>query len=368
MVGIICGAGRFVGLANAAYFISDPVLIGFKTGAALYIASTQLPKLFGVEGVTGNFFERVSHIVVSLPESHVPSLLFGLAAIVLFMVFERLLPGRPTTLIVVVAAIAVMTVFGLSEVGIKIVGDLPSGLPEISLPNIHAADISALIPVALALFALGVAIYHLLMARALSVRFNRGMVQIFVTFGLAILLRGAAQFTFGSDFKSVSTSLLAGRTIDLAGVFIPMPQLAAGIVSLLAFGLLLLISRTEFGRALEATREDREAVALIGIDRDRIFALGWGLGAAAVGIAGVMLATFYYVSPSVGANFALIAYVTVALGGFGSLFGALVAGLLIGQVEALTAFLIEPSLKQVGMFAIYLAVLMFRPRGLFGTL
>src|SRR3954452_15639351 len=86
-----------------------------------------------------------------------------------------------------------------------------------------------LIPVALALFALGVAIYHLLMARALSVRFNRGMVQIFVTFGLAILLRGAAQFTFGSDFKSVNNSWLAGQTIDLAGVFIPMPQLAAGI-------------------------------------------------------------------------------------------------------------------------------------------
>src|SRR5258708_28392947 len=71
MVGIICVAGRFVGLANAAYFISDPVLIGFKTGAALYIASTQLPKLFGVEGVTGNFFERVSHVVVSLPQTHV---------------------------------------------------------------------------------------------------------------------------------------------------------------------------------------------------------------------------------------------------------------------------------------------------------
>jgi branched-chain amino acid transport system permease protein len=77
---------------------------------------------------------------------------------------------------------------------------------------------------------------------------------------------------------------------------------------------------------------------------------------------------FFYIYPDVGASFALIAYVTVALGGFGSLFGALVAGLLIGQVEALTALLIEPSLKQVGMFAIYLAVLMFRPRGLFGTL
>ena len=154
MVGMICVAGRFVGLANAAYFISDPVLIGFKTGAALYIASTQLPKLFGLEGVTGNFFERVGHVVASLPQAHVPSLLFGVAAIALFVLFERLLPGRPTTLVVVIAAVAVMTVFGLSETGIKIVGDLPSGLPEISLPNIHASDISALIPVALACFVL----------------------------------------------------------------------------------------------------------------------------------------------------------------------------------------------------------------------
>src|SRR3984885_2833613 len=88
-----------------------------------------------------------------------------------------------------------------------------------------------LVPVALLLFALGVAIYYLLMARALSVRFNRGMVQIFVTFGLAIVLRGAAQFTFGSDFKSVSKSWLSGKTIDLAGVYIPLPQLAAGVVS-----------------------------------------------------------------------------------------------------------------------------------------
>ena len=154
MVGIICVAGRFVGLANAAYFISDPVLIGFKTGAALYIASTQLPKLFGLEGATGNFFSRVAHVVVSLPETHVPSLLFGLVAIALFMVFERVFPGRPTTLIVVIVAIVMMTVFGLSESGIKIVGDLPSGLPQNGVPTINASDISALIPVALACFVL----------------------------------------------------------------------------------------------------------------------------------------------------------------------------------------------------------------------
>ena len=90
----------------------------------------------------------------SLPQTHVPSLLFGLAAIALFVLFERLLPGRPTTLIVVIAAIAVTTVFGLSVSGIKIIGDLPSGLPGISVPDIHASDISALIPVALACFVL----------------------------------------------------------------------------------------------------------------------------------------------------------------------------------------------------------------------
>jgi SulP family sulfate permease len=154
MTGVVCIAGRFVGLANAAYFISNPVLVGFKTGAALYIASTQLPKLFGLEGVTGNFFERIAHVVISLPQTHFPSLLIGVAAIALFIGFERALPGRPTTLVVVVAAVAMMTIFRLGETGIKIVGDLPSGLPDIGLPNILASDISALIPVALACFVL----------------------------------------------------------------------------------------------------------------------------------------------------------------------------------------------------------------------
>jgi branched-chain amino acid transport system permease protein len=226
-----------------------------------------------------------------------------------------------------------------------------------------------LIPVvALLLAGVGIAIYRLLIQRALSVPFNRGMVQIFVTFGLAILIRGAAQFVFSGEFKSINASWLNDRKLDLAGVFLPAPQLAAALVCLLAFAGLLAVSRTEFGRALEATREDRDAVGLIGIDRDRIFALGWGLGTATVGVAGVMLASFYYVSPNVGANFALIAYVTVALGGFGSLVGALVAGLLIGEVEALTALFIDPSLKQVGVYGVYILVLMFRPRGLFGKL
>jgi branched-chain amino acid transport system permease protein len=237
------------------------------------------------------------------------------------------------------------------------------------LTQASGLDPLLLLPVvALILFGAGVAIYRGLIGRALSVTFNRGMSQIFVTFGLAIFLRGAAQFFFGSEFHSITGTWLSDKTVNLAGIYLPLPQLVASVVCLVAFGAMLMVSRTEFGRALEATREDRDAVALIGIDRDRIFAIGWGMGAAAVGVAGVMLANFYYISPNVGLNFATIAYVTVALGGFGSLLGALAAGLLVGLVEALTALVLEPSLKQVGMFVLYMLVLTVRPRGLFGKM
>ena len=287
------------------------------------------------------------------------------------LILQTLASGLLMGLIYALVAAGLSLIFGLMDVVNFAHGELlmVAMFATLVLHQSLGLDPLLLLPiVAILLFGVGVAIYRLFIARALSVTFNTGMVQIFVTFGLAIFIRGAAQFFFGGQFQSISNSWLANRTVAISGIYLPLPQVAASVVCLMAFGLLLAISKTEFGRALEATREDRDAVGLIGIDRDRIFALGWGMGSAAVGVAGVMLANFYYISPQVGANFALIAYVTVALGGFGSLLGALVAGIIIGEVEALTALFLEPSLKQVGMFAIYLVVLMVRPRGLFGRL
>ena len=284
---------------------------------------------------------------------------------------QSLVSGLLMGLIYALVAAGLSLIFGLMDVVNFAHGELMMLAMYAAVVIFGATGLDPLVQlplVCLLMFGLGVGIYRGVIARALGVRFNRGMVQIFATFGLAIFIRGAAQFVFGGDFRSVSGTWLGNRTVSLLGVYVPLPQLAASAVCLLAFAGLLLIGRTEFGRALEATREDRDAVALIGIDRDRIFALGWGLGAATVGVAGVMLIGFYYVSPNVGANFAVIAYVTVALGGFGSILGALVAGIVIGEVEALSAFVLEPSLKQVGMFVVYLAVLMVRPRGLFGRL
>ena len=110
------------------------------------------------------------------------------------------------------------------------------------------------------------------------------------------------------------------------------------------------------------------AVALVGIDKNRVFALGWGLGAALIGLSGAIMAIFFYIYPDVGASFALIAYVTVALGGFGSVFGAFAGGVIVGLVEAVTALIMPPALKSVGIYAVYLLVVFVRPRGLFGSM
>ncbi|RXT51266.1 amino acid ABC transporter permease [Bosea sp. Tri-44] len=233
-----------------------------------------------------------------------------------------------------------------------------------------AIDPVLLVPVAAAaLFVVGAAAYLGVVRFAMRAKANQGMVQIFATFGLATLMQGAAQYFLTPDYRSIGNSWLGGKTLNLAGVFLPWPQIFGGLVSIAAFGgLYLLMSRTDFGKALEATREDQGAVALVGIDRNRVFALGWGLGAALVGLAGAVLAIFYYIHPQVGATFGLIAYVTVALGGFGSVFGALAAGVIVGLVEALTAALLPPAMKSIGIYTLYLGIVFIRPSGLFGKL
>jgi branched-chain amino acid transport system permease protein len=223
--------------------------------------------------------------------------------------------------------------------------------------------------VAAALFVFGAVIYLVVVRFAMRAQTNIGMVQIFTTFGLAILMRGLAQYFFTPDYRSITHSWLGGQTISFGGIFLPVPQLAGALLSILAFcGLFFFIKKTDFGRALEATREDAGAVALVGIDKNRVFALGWGLGAALVGLAGAVMAMFFYVYPDVGASFALIAYVTVALGGFGSVFGAFAGGIIVGLVEATTTLVLPPSLKSVGIYAVYLLVVFIRPRGLFGSI
>jgi len=128
------------------------------------------------------------------------------------------------------------------------------------------------------------------------------------------------------------------------------------------------VFRTGTGRSLRAASQDRQAASTLGIDVDRMYALAWGIGAACVGVAGSLLSNFYPVFPRVGAMFVLIAYVAVALGGFGSIHGALVAGVIIGLLQVLAGFFISSQLKFVPVYLLYLIVVLVRPRGLFGRL
>jgi branched-chain amino acid transport system permease protein len=192
------------------------------------------------------------------------------------------------------------------------------------------------------------------------------LAQIFATFGLGIFLRAAAQFLWTPDFRQVADPLVQGP-VRLFGISVGLPQLVASGASLLAFAFLYwFITKTETGAALEATAQDRQAAALMGINTERMFTLGWGISSACVGVAGAFLASFFYVFPYVGGLFALIAYVTVALGGFGSITGSLVAGIVIGVIEVTAGLLIAPAFKYVAVFLIYLIVVLIRPQGLFG--
>jgi branched-chain amino acid transport system permease protein len=217
--------------------------------------------------------------------------------------------------------------------------------------------------VAVGLAALGWATYHGLVRWVLG---GPMLAQIFATFGLAVFLRAGAQFLWGVDFRVVKEPLAAGR-LAIGPVFLGVPQISASVAALLAFaGLWLFLSRSETGLALQATAQDRQAASLMGIDTQRMFALGWAIGLGLVGVAGALLIAFFYVYPDVGATFALLAYVTVAIGGFGNVPATLLAGVIVGLVEAVAGVLGPPALKYAVVFVMYLAVVLWRPQGLFG--
>jgi MFS superfamily sulfate permease-like transporter len=151
VVAIIAWAARLSSLVN---FISETVLLGFKAGAALTIALTQLPKLFAVPGGGDHFFERAWTLATQLPSTNLAVLAFGIGAIALLLAGERFLPSRPVALFVVVAAIVVLSVTPLAQLGFKTLGLLPQGLPPFGRPSLRLTDVDGVIPLALACFLL----------------------------------------------------------------------------------------------------------------------------------------------------------------------------------------------------------------------
>lgn len=213
------------------------------------------------------------------------------------------------------------------------------------------------------LFLLGALVYKVLVNRVIG---GIDEQQIFLTVGLSIFLQNLALLSWTATYRTVTTAY--SMAIFSAGpVTISVPRFLAFICSIiLAVAITLFLRFTKTGRALRATAEDIEAAMLMGIKPRRMFMLSFAIGSALVGGAGTFLVSFYYTWPTIGAMFTLLCFVTVVLGGLGSIVGCLIAGPILGVVEGLGSLALGAEMKLVVLYAVFVLILVFRPKGLMG--
>ncbi|MCB2189019.1 MAG: branched-chain amino acid ABC transporter permease [Deltaproteobacteria bacterium] len=224
---------------------------------------------------------------------------------------------------------------------------------------------------------LGLAAYYGLVRFLLR---GPALAQLFGTFGLMVFLRNVALIIMGSEPRIVPEGLLVGSSYLVGpGVVLDATKVVSAVASVASFALVWwLMHRTRVGKALTATSLDKEGARYMGISTERMNALAWIIGGGSASMAGGLLVNFWPVSPNVGLLFTMIAFATVALGGFGSVRGAFVAGLLIGLIVNLPpvwdAILRATggqlwsihSFKYTMVYLIYFLIMVVRPQGLFG--
>jgi high affinity sulfate transporter 1 len=193
-VGVIAIIARVVKAGSVVAFVSDTILAGFKVGVALQIAVSQLPKLFGIEGGHGHFVEKALALARGIGETHWPSLAVGAGAIALMVLGERFLRNKPVDLIVVVLSILLIAFTGVGQMGIHILGQLPSGLPDFGVPPVRARDVDGLFALALACFLLATVETNAV-SRTFGLKhgYRIDANQDFLAIGAANLLVGAGQ-------------------------------------------------------------------------------------------------------------------------------------------------------------------------------
>jgi branched-chain amino acid transport system permease protein len=232
------------------------------------------------------------------------------------------------------------------------------------LYTLYGIDPIFSIPVcAVLLFVLGWLIYKYLVSKVMT---GPALAQLVVTFGVSIFIANTAVLLWSPDFRMIEKPLLAG-TWNFGTVQLSIPKAVASIGSILvSLGLFLFLRKTKTGKAILATEMNRSSALLMGINTERVNALSFAIGSSLVGIAGAFLSMYYYIYPQVGGTFGLISFCIVALGGFGSIEGAFIAGILIGVVQTLGGYFFDPAYKYAIVFAMYLITVWIRPQGLMG--
>jgi branched-chain amino acid transport system permease protein len=189
---------------------------------------------------------------------------------------------------------------------------------------------------------------------------------LLVTLGLAVVIENALLYAFRADTRTINLRY-AFDVVEIGPAFLALPRVIAFVVVIaVAIGLWLVMQWTDTGKAIRAVAKEKLGAELSGINVAHIYAVTFGLGTACLAIAACLLIPTYYVNPHVGNAFVLIAFTIVVLGGMGSVSGALVGGLFVGVVESLSGLYLGESLGQVGIFAMFILVLLVRPSGMFG--
>ncbi|MGE3316902.1 MAG: SulP family inorganic anion transporter [Planctomycetaceae bacterium] len=279
MVAILCAVAYVLRLSALVNFISETILLGFKAGAALTIAMTQLPKLFGVPGGGDHFFERIAVLVSQLGDTNIVVLSFGLVVLATLLAGERMLPGRPVALGVIGFTIAAVSLFSLDQRGVSTVGILPQGLPHFTVPSLRLRDIDGIVSMAAACFLLAY-IEGVSAARALAMKngydisprtelLGLGAANLAVAFAQGFPVAGGLSQSAVNDKAGAKTPLalvfasitLAVCLLFLTGLLANLPNVALAAIVLVAVrGLINIrdlrhlyrVSRYEFAISMSA--------------------------------------------------------------------------------------------------------------------
>ena len=221
----------------------------------------------------------------------------------------------------------------------------------------------ALLVMVPAMYALGYLLYRHMIGR---LSLGRDENILLITLGLSILIENLALLFFKGDSRTVSLTY-SDKMFELGPLLLGMPKVISFFASMVLCAMLgLFITRTDTGKAIRAVAKERMGARLVGIDVDRIFAVSFGIGLATLGAAACLLMPIFYVSPSSGHVFVIVAFTVVVLGGMGSFLGAVLGGLIVGLTESFGGLFLGESLGQIGISLIFILILLFRPSGLFG--
>ena len=263
-------------------------------------------------------------------------------------------------------AVGLSLIFGVMRVINFAHGDMMVwGMYLAFLLNLHLGldPYVAFVLCAAALFAAGLAIQRGLVNRILDAPHE---MQILLMLGVALVLENAALVVFGPDTRRVTTTLGASA-LWIGPLFLDVARLLTfGFSIALSLALWLFLFRSDLGRTIRAAADNPMGALIVGSDVNRIYTVAFGVGAACVGAAGGLTASFLPFAPSAGLSFTVASFNIFIIGGMGSLLGAFLGGLIVSVAESIGAVVLAPSLKEVVSFSLLILILLFRPSGLFG--